>query len=341
MFLSIVLPIYNAEKYLSDCVDSIISQDFDDYEIILADDGSTDNSPCICDEYAMKYNYIKVLHSANRGSYQIRIEGAKLATGDYIWFVDSDDSIMPGALERIKDSICDDENIEILIFNYCINKNMSKIQNGGVNSGTYEGERLYEIYKKFCSTDKINSVWRKCFKNSLINGNDKLEDIDHYCFGEDVYITAAALQRATRIKIIDDVLYSYRIENSGMTRNYNPKKIFDEEITLKRLEEFADSLQIVGGKGELVSGVRQRVTSICYGELWLLASSDMTKLDKHKELISLAGNPFFMEGLLNKDYQPALWWEKIIYKDLSKDKSIRYIISKLGICKRIIRFVKG
>ena len=86
MFFSVIVPVYNVEKYLNECVDSILSQTFTDYELILVNDGSKDNSGAICDEYAEKDNRVKVVHKENGGLSDARNAGIKVATGDYLFF---------------------------------------------------------------------------------------------------------------------------------------------------------------------------------------------------------------------------------------------------------------
>lgn len=96
-FLSIILPIYNVEKYLDRCMKSILKQSFKDYEIILVDDGSTDSSPILCDKYGKQLNKVKVLHKSNGGLSSARNAGLELAKGKYIFWLDSDDYISDGA----------------------------------------------------------------------------------------------------------------------------------------------------------------------------------------------------------------------------------------------------
>ena len=91
--ISVIIPVYNAEKYLDRTVNSILNQTYHDFELILVDDGSTDNSPKICDEYALKHDEIVVLHKKNAGLGEARHSGLDAATGDYIAFFDSDDYI--------------------------------------------------------------------------------------------------------------------------------------------------------------------------------------------------------------------------------------------------------
>ena len=92
MFYSVVIPVYKVEKYLAECVESVLSQTFNDYEVILVDDGSPDNCGKICDEYAKKDNRIKIIEkTASTGAGNSRNQGMNIAKGEYLWFVDSDD----------------------------------------------------------------------------------------------------------------------------------------------------------------------------------------------------------------------------------------------------------
>ena len=93
MLISIIVPVYNVENYLKECIDSILRQEFRDYEIILVDDGSKDDSGKICDEYGKKYSFISVIHKKNGGLSDARNFGLKIAKGEYILFIDSDDYI--------------------------------------------------------------------------------------------------------------------------------------------------------------------------------------------------------------------------------------------------------
>ena len=97
--ISVIVPVYNAEKYISKCIDSILSQTFKDFELILINDGSTDNSDLICDKYASIDNRVKVFHKKNGGAGSARNLGIQKASGDWVMFVDSDDWIEPECLD--------------------------------------------------------------------------------------------------------------------------------------------------------------------------------------------------------------------------------------------------
>ncbi|HEM5188819.1 TPA: glycosyltransferase, partial [Streptococcus suis] len=105
ILLSVIIPVYQVEKYLKRCIDSVLAQKFIDYEIILVDDGSTDSSPEICDEYSIEHPHISVIHKENGGLSDARNVGIKHAVGEYIFFLDSDDWISPTMFESLKEII--------------------------------------------------------------------------------------------------------------------------------------------------------------------------------------------------------------------------------------------
>ena len=124
--ISVIVPVYNVEKYLSRCVDSILNQTFTDFECILVDDGSPDNCGKICDEYAKKDKRVKVIHKQNGGLSDARNTGLDIAGGEYIYFLDSDDYVEYNLLEKLNDTICVC-NAEMIVFGY-------KVENGGFHS---------------------------------------------------------------------------------------------------------------------------------------------------------------------------------------------------------------
>ena len=99
MLFSVIIPIYNVQKYLKRCIDSVLSQTFDDYELILVDDGSKDDCGTICDDYAKTNEKIKVIHKQNGGLVSARQAGIQVAAGEYVFHLDGDDAILPDALE--------------------------------------------------------------------------------------------------------------------------------------------------------------------------------------------------------------------------------------------------
>jgi len=130
-FISIIIPIYNTEPYLRRCLDSVLSQSFEDFELLLIDDGSRDASGTICDEYARKDKRIKVFHKANGGVSAARNVGLEHAKGEWIYFVDADDEVLPNGLQALIGGISDDVDIVM----------------GGLEKCDGQGNVLYEMEK--------------------------------------------------------------------------------------------------------------------------------------------------------------------------------------------------
>lgn len=136
MKLSFIVPVYNVESYLFKCIDSLLAQDYNDYEIVLVDDGSPDNCPQICDEYARKYSNIRVVHQTNGGLSAARNAGVVIAKGEYICFVDSDDYWEPNVLGRLMEQV-EREQLDVLRFDY---------QKVIINSaGQYEPQKINDF----------------------------------------------------------------------------------------------------------------------------------------------------------------------------------------------------
>ena len=149
MTFSIIIPVYNVEKYLNECVDSVLNQKNVDYEIILVDDGSTDNSGQICDEYVKNHSNISVIHKQNGGASDARNIGIEEAEGDYILFIDSDDKIEKNSLSKINEVIINQKFPDIVmleVYKYFDNNGTIISLSDGVNEDIdiLKGKKLFE-----------------------------------------------------------------------------------------------------------------------------------------------------------------------------------------------------
>lgn len=227
--ISIIVPIYKVEKYIKKCVDSIIFQSYKDIEIILVDDGSPDNCPMICDEYAKKDNRIKVIHKENGGLISARKAGLKVSTGEYVCFVDGDDWIEPDMYEHIADAIekysCD---CVITQFYFSFPDKESK-SNYLLNKEYYTRDEIKkEIFPTMLFAGEYYQFgiypccWTKVFKRELLEKH--LMDTDERIrMGEDIAFTYPCLMECNSIAFIDKPLYHYRNNPSSMTNAYDSK----------------------------------------------------------------------------------------------------------------------
>lgn len=226
--ISVIVPIYNAEQYLEKCIDSIINQTYTNFEIILVNDGSTDNSGSICDEYAKKDSRIRVIHKENGGLSSARNVGLDNANGEYVSFVDSDDWIEQDMLETLYNS-CEENNAEISCGGrYDVYPKSTIVGLCPKNSECIS--RIEMIKKLFASVECDCSVCDKLFKRSLFNEiRFPIGQIN-----EDEAIFYNLLGGATCIALVNKPLYNYFHRASSIsTSDFTERKLIYMENAIK------------------------------------------------------------------------------------------------------------
>jgi glycosyltransferase involved in cell wall biosynthesis len=226
-FLSIIVPVYKVEKYLRQCVNSILGQDFEDFELILVNDGSPDNSPNICDEYCLRDKRVKVIHKKNGGLVSARKAGVERANGKYIGFVDADDWISNEMYQKMC-GVAIETNADIVHCNLNYVNNQSVVTHMlEINSGFYSGEDMIkDIYPNLIfngynlNNTLIPSLCTKIIKIDIIKNN--LENVDDsITIGEDMACSYPCILDAESIYILaEDFLYFYRQNNESMVHSY-------------------------------------------------------------------------------------------------------------------------
>jgi len=238
VFISIIVPVYNVEKYLRQCVDSILGQTFTDFELILIDDGSKDGSPAICDEYVAKDNRVRVTHQPNGGQVKARKAGLAQANGEYVQFVDSDDWLELNALEVACQS-AKDNNADVVTFDayFCYSNRRLPVKQP-IESGIFDKQSLIDkIYPKMMYSGRFfyfgiyAAMWNKIFRRTIITPN--MINVDpRLKIGEDGVTTFATLLDAKKVCVLGGRhLYNYRDNNFSITRSYCSGQ-FDNAILL-------------------------------------------------------------------------------------------------------------
>ena len=221
MLFSIIIPVYNADKYIEKCIESIISQDRNKFEIIVVDDGSTDNTGIICDKYSNKYSNIKVFHTENKGVSRARNLGLSEAIGDYILFVDADDWVTSDYIDVISNEI---EGVDLLFFsnNRVIDEKIIKQSYGDAYAeNRVETEELILNIKKQ-KYEYFGFTWNKCFNRNIISKNNILF-VNDLSVREDEVFTNTYCSYINSIKFIKKILYNYREQTTGLTCKKNLK----------------------------------------------------------------------------------------------------------------------
>lgn len=220
--ISVILPIYRVENYLMQSIESLIKQSYKNIEIILVDDGSPDNCPDICDQYALADSRIKVLHKKNGGVSSARNAGLKASSGTFIYFMDPDDLLTPRFLEYMYQTmITEDCDMVVCAFTSDEQQFQRACSRNVLCEKTTIGKK--ELLKKIAfSTDIAGYTWNKLFKRSLI-GELSFDESVH--MNEDQLFTLQYASRVKKATLIQDSLYYYRVlDTSAMNQKWNDRK---------------------------------------------------------------------------------------------------------------------
>ncbi|QNK48151.1 glycosyltransferase [Brevibacterium sp. PAMC23299] len=238
--VSIIVPVFNAEKYLTKCINSLLNQSHKNIEVILIDDGSTDNSGIICDEFAMKNKNVKVIHQNNAGPSKTRNVGIDAAQGKYIQFVDSDDFIEPNMTEILIKSI--NNGNELVICGY---KSMFLIEGSNIIhncksniDGKFTLSEFMLHFGDLFRDNFINSLWNKLYITNLIR-NHNVRFIDNLHMGEDLLFNLAYIKACKSISIINKYLYNYVIiSNNSLTVSFKKDYFINQQMLFLRVKDF-------------------------------------------------------------------------------------------------------
>lgn len=234
-FFSIVIPVYNVERYLPDCLDSIMNQSYNNYEIICVNDGSTDNSLCVLEDYMERDGRVKIISQANKGLSSARNAGIREAKGEYILFVDSDDWLISCSLETLagkasgEDMVCfsgklyyEDTGLEVV--------------DTPLPDTVMSGWNYYNAFalktRMFSFVCAVLRLYRRKF---LLQKNLYFEE---GLYHEDNLFTPIACYYADSVRLVSDVVYVYRIRGGSITTVPQKKRMFDMIAIANQLSDF-------------------------------------------------------------------------------------------------------
>ncbi len=240
--ISIIIPVYNVEKYISECLNSILNQTTKNFELIIVDDGSTDNSYSICDSFRSQHENIKLFHKKNGGVSSARNFALDHVSGDYIYFIDPDDYLNKNAFEIMLSNM---GNNDLLTFNWKQVYKNHEIVCGVKESFVID---LKDAIQLCIKTENSFSgyLWNKLFVSKIIKENGlKFDSSISIC--EDQLFVIEYLRKCNRIKSITDVLYNYRMRSSAASKKFN---IVKYSSMLKSYETIIDTLKQLNLKGK-------------------------------------------------------------------------------------------
>lgn len=276
--ISIIVPVYNVEKYLSTCIESILKQTFADFEVILVNDGSHDKSGTLCDELAKRDNRIRVFHKSNGGVSSARNIGLKNAMGEWVTFVDSDDWISPTFIENLYKPILADSKIEF-------------VQGGCTN---YRNNIIAEVEQQYENLVSDNPVYlfnhfrgltvSKLFRKTVITTNN-LKFNEQMCTAEDMAFTLDYILHITKYCFISEVGYFYRYNTTSLTHSKKVKPYNNALSEFKHLfysvQKYIDKHQI--NSSDIVFRKKQNASRLFY-TLKLLYYTDNDYKERRQHL---------------------------------------------------------
>lgn len=306
---SIIIPVYNAEKYIIRCLESVLNQTYTNFEVLLIDDGSTDNSGKICDIYSRKDSRIHVYHQINKGQSSARNKALMKAQGKYIVFIDADDYVADTLLEKTIPKM-ESEDIDILIFKH------KEITANGIIPFINEFEKknidinnltIKEIRQLILMDEISNLMWNKIYKKSIW---EKLQFPNGYCY-EDLYICPEIFLNAENVKHISKVLYyNNRTNIQSTTSSSNDENAFNRYSKFRAYrhhEKIAKQLNVVDAKKWAKEKSIHEAIKIVYKNFY--SAKKITKEEFDDVISYLYKNRKYKLSLGLKDR--ILWWSSL------------------------------
>lgn len=310
--ISIIIPIYNVQAYLQRCLNTVCSQSYKNLEIILVDDGSTDNCLQICEELAENDDRIIVIHQTNQGVSVARNTGLDAATGDYIGFVDPDDYIHPEMYERLFSLLkTNDADMSACFGRGCFDSNYAEPPRDDIEVRVYD--KVGALKSVFDPKYEINGtgvvVWNRLYKKKLFNN---LRFSTQYRRGEDEHIICFLMKRVDKFVITDERLYYYFNRSDSLVHKKSTVDQKKKEL-MDQVDLYEERLSLL--KGDQYTGI----FNMCFLNMMNLAISAFFEIDdiKRKKSLVKRYNSHFYE------------FRKIIVNDLSIKDKIRFFTFRI------------
>ena len=337
MFFSVIVPVYKVEEYLPNCIKSVLSQSFSDFELILVDDGSPDSCPEICDEYEEKDERIKVIHKPNGGLASARRAGIRQAQGEYVFNLDSDDLIEKDTLECAYNLI-KETNCEIVSFAYRWVKNGKtvKITNDCLDEGLYSEKDIEKhIYPKLLMDKNMEHVSYylsgKAVKRELLTPH-QLNVSEEISLGEDLCCVVPCYLHAKSVYISKKDAYLYTVRETSLSKKFNTQQICLIENVINEISK-NDTHKVVDFDEQLC----RYSCFMCFAILATAAEGNYFKSIK-----AIKDN---IKNSLHNEKIPRAEFENISVKSrisifLMKKRCYRSAFYFLNLCKNIKKVLK-
>ena len=226
MFLSVLVAVYNAEKYLDRCIESIVSQSFKDFELILVNDGSTDLSLQKCKQWKMQFpELIKLINKDNTGSLLTRRRCLEEANGKYIYIMDADDYLLNNDMFKIIEETINKHECDMVLFNAITSNTEDMIYPYPYrDSEVFEGTSLNKLYEQLVEGDNLNSLWNKVFSRNIVDWDFDYNKYAYIKNGTDFFQVIPIIMKAKKVVYLEEKYYCYQTDSNdtSIVHRYNP-----------------------------------------------------------------------------------------------------------------------
>lgn len=307
--VSIIIPLYNAEKYMTDCIGSVLAQTEREFQLILVDDGSVDATPALCDAFALQDSRVKVIHQKNAGASAARNAGLNAATGEWICFVDADDTLLPQMLERTV-SAAKRFGVELVLFDPYVRIG----EQTTVDSMPFFPESTL-VDKKDISPKMLRfmagTVWRMLYSRALIERN-RLRFDRALPLSEDRLFNIEALGCCQKLYYLREPLYNYLINPTSAVRKYREDML---ELVLKTHNSMEQALRLYWGEPYL--SIYERVNLVDGALLCVYNTyshkSPLSSAERHDRIKQIVNEPRILEAygkLENRTVRQSMVYRK-------------------------------
>lgn len=301
--ISVVIPIYNQEKYLPVCLDSLFPQCTEEVQVVLVDDGSKDKSREICRQYLKDHPAVDavLIEQENSGSLKSRVNGVSKASGEYILFMDSDDMLLDHALETLLKTL-HKKNYDMVLFNATSDLvSLKPVFDIPLQDGKeIRGKDKEQVYRLLCCTHVLNNLWTKCIRKDLYQKASLPQEGQRLTNGEDLFQILDMVDQAESFIYLNKVLYFYRVMQDSISRVYNPYYFQSEKVVCAKRLEYAAKWE---KNDALVSGSEVQTYKIMREIARKVLISDMRWKDAKTEMKKLRSDLFFRKYYL--EYKDA------------------------------------
>lgn len=321
---SVLVPVYNAENFLHACIQSVLNQTYCNFELILVDDGSQDGSGIICDQYAQADERVLAFHKANGGQLHAREYAIKKATGEYLVFLDSDDTLKCNALETLAATFAE-KQCDFVFFG------LVRVRDGAVLEEVRIEEPITitdkrELYRKVLFTNSYNSIGRKAIKATLIQ-NVRYEAEDYtYRLGEDLLQSLEIYKNCERAVFVPDVLYCYTANPDSITQKPNLDNYCKSIGVREKVLSFVINENVFTEQD--MQEYKDACVKVYINELFSLLSSHAGCKEKARVLKNLRKTDYF-HNVINR---------KVAHLDVPFRRRVVFALHRSG-CNYLVSFI--